>query len=155
MGAEELALKCSGARVIAPRPGVELNIDLDELDQDKVEALFDNLEEAQMCIRAIDTDHVEYNFEKLNKLRPCAPGKPVLDIRNNKNLFRLSFNKKLEIASPAIIRGNPSLNPHFIGRLLKLKEIAWDVTSRRAKVCPFYIRIWNSLFTLKRRTVTS
>ncbi|ETN82993.1 hypothetical protein NECAME_17589 [Necator americanus] len=68
---KEIVEKCTGAKIIKPKPGVDLHLDMKGIMHDEAFDFFENLEEAHMCISVVETDYDSLNMSSLKKFIPC------------------------------------------------------------------------------------
>lgn len=80
MGTKKVAEQCSGQKILKPKPGLELHLDISKLTDDQFNDLFEHVEEAHMCLKAHNTNIEEMNFPMLTKLLSCDDGELFLSI---------------------------------------------------------------------------
>ncbi|KHJ93411.1 hypothetical protein OESDEN_06683 [Oesophagostomum dentatum] len=111
---------CIGQPIIAPRPGVILEVDLSSLTEIQLNQFFANVVEMQICITIKASPVRKISFPKLTRWTPCAPGKPALTLIYNFELTLVEFPScKQGCITGALIRFNPKLPRSVIDIILQ------------------------------------
>ncbi|VDM67052.1 unnamed protein product, partial [Strongylus vulgaris] len=106
----EFVKRCIGQPIISPGPNVVLEVDLSNVPEKQLNALFAEVVEMQMCVTISGSSVKKLSFPKLTRWLSCAPGKDPLTLTYNFELIFVEFPScGRQCIQSATIRSNPKL----------------------------------------------
>nr|CDJ83988.1 unnamed protein product [Haemonchus contortus] len=117
---QQLVTACAGKTIITPNEGSVIVIKSTEVTEAQMNAFCANVVYMQACIQIVDSSFTSLRCPYLQKLVPCQPGRPAIEVINNPYLTIVEIPTTVVIPANEnviIIDMNPQLSPVIIQQL--------------------------------------